>query len=125
VIVVDASAIIDAIDGRRSVLDWLTGADVHAPHLLDLEVASALRRLAASGRIDQQRALDSLHLLAQAEIRRHPHLPLLPVIWSLRDRVTSYDAAYVALAAALDATLVTTDTKLAAVPGLPCAVMVP
>lgn len=124
-IVIDAAAFIDAVDGRRSVLDRLMNEEIHAPHLLDVEVVSALRRLVATGRFDRQLATDGLTVLEQADIRRHPHTPLLRVAWSLRDRVTAYDAAYVALAAALDAPLVTTDRKLASLTGLPCAVEVP
>jgi predicted nucleic acid-binding protein len=125
VIVVDASAFVDAVDGEPAVIDRIAGEDIHAPHLLDVEVASALRRLVADGRFDRQRAAAAVGALEQADIRRHPHTALLDVIWSLRDRVTAYDAAYVALAAALGATLVTTDRRLASVPGLPCVVEVP
>jgi predicted nucleic acid-binding protein len=125
VIVVDASALIDAIDGRPGVIERLADDDIHAPHLIDVEVASALRRLVASDRLDEQRAVVALHVLEQAEIHRHPHQPLLRIIWSLRDRVSAYDAAYVALAAALQAPLVTTDRKLASIAGLPCTVEVP
>jgi predicted nucleic acid-binding protein len=124
-IVVDASALIDGIDGRPGVIERLAAEDIHAPHLIDVEVASALRRLVATDRLHQQRAVDALHVLEQAEIHRHPHQPLLRIIWSLRDRVSAYDAAYVALAAALQAPLVTTDRKLASIAGLPCAVEVP
>lgn len=124
-IVIDASAFIDAVDGRRSVIARLADEDVHAPHLLDVEVVSALCRLVAGGRFDRQRALATLRILEEGDIKRHPHTRLLRVSWSLRERVTAYDAAYVALAAALDAPLVTTDRKLANLPGLPCAVEVP
>ena len=124
-IVIDASALIDAVDGRVSVIARLEGEDIHAPHLIDVEVASALRRLVARGRFEQQRAADVLTSLEQADIKRHPHSPLLGLIWSLRDRVSAYDATYVALATVLDAPLVTTDRKLASVPGLPCVVAVP
>ena len=124
-IVIDAAAFIDAVDGRPSVVDRLTGEDLHAPHLLDVEVLSGMRRLVAAGRFDEQLAGEALLVLEQADIRRHPHAPLLPVAWSLRDRVSAYDVTYVALAAALDAPLITTDRKLGSVTGLPCAVEVP
>lgn len=124
-IVIDASAFIDAVDGRRDVIDRLANEDIHAPHLLDVEVVSALRRLVRAGRFDPQRAMDALSILEEGDIHRHPHLPLLRATWSLRDRVSAYDAAYVALAAALDATLVTSDRKLASVSNLPCVVEVP
>ena len=124
-IVVDASAFIDVIDGRRAVVERVTGEELHAPHLLDIEVAGALRRLVAAGRLDESRAAAALRIMRASDVRRHPHTPLLDIIWSLRDRVSAYDATYVALAVALDAPLVTTDRKLASVPGLPCTVEVP
>ena len=108
-----------------SVIERLQNEDIHAPHLIDVEVASALRRLVARDRLEQQRAADVLSTLEQGDIKRHPHSPLLGLIWSLRDRVSAYDATYVALATALDAPLVTTDRKLASVSGLPCIVEVP
>lgn len=124
-IVIDASAFIDAVDGRRDVIDRIADEDIHAPHLLDVEVVSALRRLVAAGRLDQQRAMDALSILEQGNIHRHPHTPLLRVIWSLRDRVSAHDAAYVTLAAALGVPLVTSDRKLASLAGLPCVVEMP
>ncbi|MCP4305015.1 MAG: type II toxin-antitoxin system VapC family toxin [bacterium] len=123
-IVVDASAFIDAVDGRKAVIDRIVGEDIHIPHLLDIEVASALRRLVSQGRFTEQRATATLTLLRRGDVRRHPHEPLLDVIWALRGRVTAYDAAYVALATALDAPLVTTDRKLGTLHDLPCAVEV-
>jgi predicted nucleic acid-binding protein len=124
-IVIDASAFLDAVDGRRSVMDRIDGEDLHAPHLFDVEVLSALRRLVASERLGDGRADGFRSVLARADIRRHPHTPFIDVIWSLRHSVSSYDAAYLALAMALDVPLVTTDSKLAKLPGLPCAVEVP
>ncbi len=123
-IVIDASAFIDVVDGGGSVVERLVEEDIHAPHLLDVEVLSALRRLVAAGRFSEQRAVDALRVLAHADIRRHPHTPLLRVGWSLKERVSAYDAVYVALAAALDCPLLTSDRKLAAVAGLPCAIEV-
>lgn len=124
-IVIDASAFLDAVDGRRVVIDRIDGEDLHAPHLLDVEVLSALRRLVASRRLDDARAAAYRNVLARADIRRHPHTPLIDSIWSLRQAVSAYDATYVALASVLDAPLVTTDRKLAGVSGLPCTVEVP
>lgn len=124
-IVIDASAFLDAVDGRRSVIDRIDGEDLHAPHLLDVEVLSALRRLVASKRLAEGTAAGFRGVLAQADIRRHPHTPLMDMMWSLRHAVSAYDATYVALATALGAPLVTTDRKLAGVSGLPCTVEVP
>lgn len=124
-IVIDASAFIDAVDGRSAIIERIRGEDLHAPHLLDVEVLSALRRLVATGRFDETQALRALSVLDQADIRRYPHTQLLGAIWSLRERVSAHDAAYVALASALDAPLVTSDRKLAGVLGLPCIVEAP
>ena len=124
-IVIDASAFIDAVAGRQSVVERITGEVIYAPHLLDVEVTSGLRRLVSTGRLSEKRAAAAIEVLARADIERHPHRPLLPVIWSLRGRMSAYDATYVSLAAALGVPLVTTDQKLANVPGLPCDVEVP
>ena len=121
-IVLDASAFVDAALGNATLAGRLVGGDVHGPHLIDLVVAGALRRLVAASRIEEDRAEAVLRALSLARIHRHPHTPLLPLIWSLRSTVTPYDAVYVALSAALGAPLVTTDRKLASTPGLPCTV---
>lgn len=123
-IVIDASAFVDVVDGRRAVIDRIDGEDLHAPHLLDVEVLSALRRLVASERLDEGTAAVFRGVLAQADIRRHPHTPLIDMIWSMRHGVSAYDASYLALATVLDAPLVTTDRKLARLPGLACTVEV-
>lgn len=86
---------------------------LHAPHLLDIEVANALRRLVHRKEIAAVRAAQVFEDFAQLLIQRHVHEPLLPRIWQLRDALTPYDAAYVALAEALDAPLLTCDGKLA------------
>ena len=102
--------------------DRLADEEIHAPHLLDVEVASGLHLLVAAGRIDESRAADALTVLAHADIHRHPHTPLLELVWSLGDRIAPYDAVYVALATVLEAPLVTTDARLAGAHGLPCTV---
>ena len=124
-IVIDASAFLDVVDGRQPVIDRIAGEDLHAPHLLDVEVLSAVRRLVANERISDQRAIGLRSLLMQADIRRHPHTPLVEMIWMLRNRVSAYDASYLALATVLDAPLVTTDSKLAKLSGLTCSIEVP
>ncbi len=121
-IVIDASAFLDAADGKASVLERIAGEDLHAPHLIDIEVLSALRRLVVAERIDQGRAAAIRGILGRADMRRHPHTPLVEIIWSLRNRVSAYDAAYVALAMVLDAPVVTTDRRLAQLSDVPCAV---
>ena len=84
------------------------------PHLVDVEVAQALRRLAAAGEIDAERGLMALADLADFPVRRYPHDFLLTRVWALRNNFTAYDAVYIALAEALDASLLTCDQRLAA-----------
>ncbi len=87
---------------------------LHAPHLLDVEVAQVIRRYAANGEIDHERGRAALDDLADLPLRRYPHDFLLSRVWSLRHNLTAYDAMYVALAEVLDAALVTRDPRLAA-----------
>jgi predicted nucleic acid-binding protein len=127
VIVVDASAALEVLLNTRAarpVADRLfgQGESLHAPHLIDVEVAQVLRRLHRRGEIDRTRAAQALEDLSDLPLTRYPHQVLLPRIWGLRDNATAYDAAYLALAEALDAVLVTCDGALAAVPG--CAARV-
>lgn len=86
---------------------------LHAPHLLDVEVAQALRRLVQLGEIAPARAQQALDDHAALGIDRHSHEDLLPRVWQLRESISAYDAAYVALAEALEAPLLTCDAKLA------------
>ncbi|HVA13296.1 MAG TPA: type II toxin-antitoxin system VapC family toxin [Stellaceae bacterium] len=121
-IVIDASALLDALlrtSAAKAVEDQLfaPGQTLHAPHLLDVEVAQVIRRYTASGEIDSARGRLALADLADLPLRRYPHDFLLPRIWDLRNNLTAYDAAYVALAEALDAPLLTRDRRLAAAAG--------
>ena len=86
---------------------------LHAPHLIDVEVAQVLRRYVRSAAISPERGAEALADLGEFPIHRHPHVILLPRIWQMRDQLTAYDAAYVALAEALDAHLITRDRALA------------
>jgi len=90
---------------------------IHAPHLLGVEVAQVVRRYLQQGDLVLDRGEAALSDLADLDIVRHPHEPLLARMWRLRDNLTAYDAAYVALAEALDAPLVTLDARLARSPG--------
>jgi predicted nucleic acid-binding protein len=124
VIVVDASAVLEVLlrtrDAERVAARLLGGGDtLHAPHLLDLEVAQVLRRYVLAGELSAVRGQEALDDLGDLPLTRYPHSPLLPRVWELRHNLTAYDAAYVALAEALDALLVTRDAALAAAaPGL-------
>jgi predicted nucleic acid-binding protein len=121
-IVVDASAMLEvllrtpaaqAVEGR--LLDLRE--TLHTPHLLDVEVAQVIRRYAAKGEIDGERGGAALDDLADFPLRRYPHDFLLPRVWELRNNLTAYDAAYVALAEVLDIPLLTRDRRLAAAAG--------
>ena len=90
---------------------------LHAPHLLDLEVAQVVRRYVAAGDIGPRRGKEALTDLADLPLERYAHAPFVDRIWELRDNLTAYDAAYVALAEALEATLITRDARLAGAPG--------
>ena len=121
-IVVDASALVEVLLNRPSgervahrLLDPLEA--LHAPHLIDLEVAQALRRYQAAGEMSPQRARQALLAFVQMPLERHPHWPFLGRIWALRRNLTAYDAADVALAEVLDAPLLTCDRALASAPG--------
>ena len=121
-IVVDASAIVELLlrtpAGRRAEDRLLSRRDsLHAPHLLDVEVAQVLRRYAAAGELSPERGREALADLADLPVQRYPHDALLPRIWDLRQNVTAYDAAYLALAETLRAPLVTCDARLASAPG--------
>ncbi len=112
VIVVDASALLEALlraPTAKTVEARLFAPyqTLHAPHLLDVEVAQVIRRYATSGEIDGERGRMALADLADFPLRRYPHDFLLPRIWDLRNSLAAYDATYVALAEALDAPLLT------------------
>ena len=123
-IVVDASIVVTALaddgdDGDRT-RTRLRGERLFAPELIDIEVVSAWRRLVAAGRLDERRADVALHDLSSLRIQRARHQPLMHRSWELRQNLTTYDAAYVALAEMMNATLVTGDCRLAGAPGIRC-----
>ena len=89
---------------------------LHTPALLDVEVAQVVRRYAASGEITAQTGERALSALAELDAVRYTHELLLPLIWRFRSNLTAYDAAFVALAAVLDAPLLTLDARLARAP---------
>jgi predicted nucleic acid-binding protein len=92
-------------------------ADLHAPHLLDLEVTQVLRRYVAARHVAATRAEEALQDLLDLPLTRYRHDPFVFRIWDLRHRLTVYDAIYVVLAEALGAVLITCDRKLAASAG--------
>ena len=123
-IVVDASVVVAALlvagahgeTARRTLL----GDEASAPHLLDVEVTSAIRRGVLSGRLSALGARDHVRDLRDLAITRHAHELLLDRVLELRDSVSAYDGSYVALAELLDATLVTADARLTRASGPRC-----
>lgn len=121
-IVLDASAVVELLldtpVGRRvGILIADPALGLHVPHLLDVEVISVLRRFVREGVIEDDEAQAAIDGLLALDLQRHSHEGLMERAWALRKNVTAYDAMYVALAEALDATLVTCDSKLAKAPG--------
>lgn len=97
---------------------FLRAETLHAPHLLDLEVAQTLRRLATAGTISKDRAEEAMQDLRSVRIARYPHFIFLSRIWQHRHNLSAYDAAYVALAESLGAPLITRDARLASASNL-------
>jgi predicted nucleic acid-binding protein len=121
VIVLDASATLEVLFqsevGRRiEARMYAPGETLLAPHLLDLEVTSALRRLARAGLVSVERAEEALAILLDLRIIRYPHYVFLSRVWQYRHNLSAYDAVYVALTEALGASLITCDARLASAP---------
>lgn len=126
VLVVDASVLAvaladDGLDGDAARAR-LRGETLAAPQLVDLKIASVLRRQNHLGVLDTRRANLALTDLAALPMHRASHVPLLARCWEMRHNLTTHDAAYVALAEALDATLLTGDRRLAGATGPTCTI---
>jgi predicted nucleic acid-binding protein len=126
VLVVDASVLAPALaddgpdgDAARA---RLRGQSLAAPELIDLETTSVIRGRSRAGHLDVRRAGLALTDLVDLPLRRAPHRPLLARCWELRENLTVYDAAYVALAEVLDVVLLTADARLANAPGPRCEI---
>jgi predicted nucleic acid-binding protein len=129
VIVLDASAAVEFLLGTPSGEQVATriarpGETLHAPHLVDVEVANALRRWVLHGRLTAERGREALEDLQDLVMARYPHGLFLARIWELRSHASAYDAAYLALAEALEAPVVSCDRRAAGIPGHRAAVEV-
>ncbi len=121
-IVLDASAAVELVLATRRaarIAERVLSREepIHAPHLVDVEVAQVLRRLALARQVAVERAGLALSDFMSLVIRRHDHDILMPRIWELRSSMSAYDAAYIALAEGLAAPLLTCDEKLSRAPG--------
>lgn len=121
-IVVDASAMLEfllqtPLGTRVEARLFRDEDELHSPHLVDVEVTQGLRRLVRSGEVEATRAAEAIADLGDLDLHRHAHLDLVTRAWRLRENVTAYDAMYLALAEALDATVITCDVRLARAPG--------
>jgi predicted nucleic acid-binding protein len=115
--VIDASALLEfllqtPLGARVEARIFRDGDELHTPHLADVEVVQALRRLVRMGQVSAARAAEAIADLTDLDLHRHAHLDSLGRAWRLRDNVTAYDAMYVALAEATGAPLVTCDDPL-------------
>lgn len=128
-IVVDASAVVAALTDRGQIGRWaeplVFGDAVAAPHVLPVEVASALRGLVANARLTGDAAALAHHDLLDLPVDLLPYDAVAERVWELRQNVSPYDAWYVAIAELLDAPLATVDDRLASAPGLRCEVLTP
>jgi predicted nucleic acid-binding protein len=122
-IVLDASAVLELLLGTPSGIEVRShiadaGTALHVPHLLDVEVAQVLRRYVREAQLRPDEAAEAIRDLRDLDLTRHAHEPLLDGIWDWRDDFSAHDAVYVALAEVLDASLVTSDRRLAHAPGM-------
>jgi len=123
-IVVDASAVISGLLNDGPARRTLSAEQLHAPHLIDAEVASGMRRLVAQGTVTNGDGWAALGVLRTLGISRHPVVSSLERIWELRHSLSTYDASYVSLAESLDCGLLTADARIGKAPALQCAVTV-
>jgi predicted nucleic acid-binding protein len=127
-LIVDASCLYEVVaDAERAeaVRDRLArDPDQAAPHVIDVEVLSIIRRDRYLGRLDATAAGQAVEDLREWPGERFGHRSLLQRAWELRDNVRTWDAVYVALAEAFGATLITLDERLGRIEGLDCSVEV-
>lgn len=123
-IVVDASAALSALLNDGPSRQTLARERLHAPHLIDSEVASGLRGQVGARALDAQGGWAALDAWRHLGITRYPIFALLERVWELRDNLSAYDACYVALAEQLGCSLLTADLRLGGAPGIRCPIVV-
>lgn len=123
-IVIDASAALSALLNAGPARRALAGARLHAPHLIDSEIANGLRRRVTARQIDADTAWTALNIWRRLGMTRYAVFSLLDRVWELRENMSAYDASYVALAELLGCSLLTADGRLGRAPGVRCAVTV-
>lgn len=121
-LVIDASALVEALLLNGPARVRVATSNLQAPELIDAEVLSVLRRLVLANTLGESNALQALNAAARLGLRRHPSRALWPRAWDLRTNLSASDALYVALAEQLDAPLLTADARLARAPGLRCSI---
>jgi len=123
-IVVDASAAVSGLLNDGQARRALGEEQVHVPHLVDSEIASALRRRVLADQISDRVGWTALDAWRRLAATRYPLFALLDRVWQLRTNLSAYDAGYVALAESLGCSLLTVDSRLSRAPGIRCAVTV-
>lgn len=123
-IVIDASAAMSALLNAGPARRALASEQLHAPHLIDSEVANGLRRRVAARQLDVTAGWTALDALRRLGMTRYPVFSLLDRVWELRDNLSAYDASYVALAELLDCNLMTADARLSRASGIRCPITV-
>ena len=123
-IVVDASAAVAALLNDGPARRVLASDQLHAPHVVDSEVANALRRLVRTARLEPENAWKALATWRRLGLARYAVIEMIERVWLLRDNLSAYDASYVALAEQLGCGLLTCDGRLGRAAGLRCPITV-